>query len=218
MSWRDDVKSWVPAETLAAAAAAAAAKRAEEISLKAELAQLAASSAAAEAAYRKTLLSSAGVRARLAARAKISAAPAPAQAKVSVLSPIRAPSQLCDTCLVYNKTEGSCRGCDAEHEVTRPVTPTAPCLPALPVLEEEADAYILELIEDAYAIVARTTEALAVSHAAYLATREELAVIYTTLHSLDGKTAYEQQLVAQMIRACEDASVKLYLWHHGHSC
>ena len=87
-----------------------------------------------------------------------------------------------------------------------------------PVLEEEADAYILELIEDAYAILERTTEALAVSHAAYLATREELAVIYTTLHSLDGKTAYEQQLVAQMIRACEDASVKLYLWHHGHSC
>ena len=134
------------------------------------------------------------------------------------LSPIRSPSQLCDTCLIHNKIENTCRGCDAEEKVTHPVTPPAPCLPTLPILADEVDTYILDRIEDAYDVLAGTTEALTVSHAAYLATREKLAAIYETLKSLDGKTPYEQQVVTQMILAYEDASIKIYLWYHGYSC
>ena len=135
------------------------------------------------------------------------------------LSPIRSPSQLCDTCLVYNKTEGTCRSCDAEEKVEHPATPPAALIPKAPTTySDDVDVYIIEIVEAAYAILARTPEALAAGHEDYLATREELAELYDELTRLEGKTEAEHQLVKDTILTCEDASIKIYLWHHGYSC
>ena len=133
------------------------------------------------------------------------------------LSSIRAPHQLCDTCFVFNKTNDTCRSCDAEEKAEHPATPPAALIPKAPTTySDDVHDYIIEIVEAAYAVLSRTPEALVASHEAYLATREELAQLYDELNSLEGKTAAEHKLVRETILTCEDSSVKLYLWHHGY--
>ena len=128
---------------------------------------------------------------------------------MAALAPIRAPSQLCDTCLVFNKTEDTCRGCTAsssakaEHPHTPPPTiPSAPKTYAPSVRKP-----IILRVVCAYAILSHIPELLGISDEAYLYARDELSANYDALLAFEEKNTEERQLVKETILICEDACI-----------
>jgi hypothetical protein len=138
----------------------------------------------------------------------------PQTAKMTALAPIRSPSQLCDTCLVFNKTEDTCRGCTAsssakaEHPATPPPQqiPTAPKTYAPSVRES-----IILRVVCAYSILSHISELLGISDEAYLYACAELNENYNSLNAFEEKNTEERQLVRETILTCEDARINLRL-------